>query len=313
MSDANPQPNYNNNNNSNSFPNPTSSSNGSSHSSSISSRPTMEQQRRASIQSIMKDPKLNDTERRRSIQNLMDGRRRSSLVNFRACSNSSIHIERSDVLSSSDHDAEDDFIVREMSNGIPVSTCHTTSDDRAYGLKRSHYAESMWETLSMGSNMNSLQSLRIGEMQLNDRTFPALLNVAYNLEGDPIGDPRKLVESSPECTHYDRKCSMIAPCCGMVFGCRLCHDECDQLNPPIFNVQEETNDDEEEEEEESQHIPRKIKLQSGPKPSVSRRGSVNSIMSSISEIGDDVHHNIDRFAVKEIICRECFTRQSSKT
>lgn len=25
------------------------------------------------------------------------------------------------------------------------------------------------------------------------------------------------------------------------------------------------------------------------------------------------HHNVDRFAIKEIICRECFTKQSSKT
>jgi RING finger and CHY zinc finger domain-containing protein 1 len=28
---------------------------------------------------------------------------------------------------------------------------------------------------------------------------------------------------------------------------------------------------------------------------------------------DDTHHNIDRFAIAEVICRMCFTRQSSKT
>jgi len=33
----------------------------------------------------------------------------------------------------------------------------------------------------------------------------------------------------------------------------------------------------------------------------------------MSEFGDDVHHDIDRFAIEEIICRSCYTRQSSKT
>lgn len=288
------------------------SSNASSHSSSISSHLTIEQQRRASIQSIMKDPSLNETERRRSIQNLMDGRRRSSLVNFRT---SSIHlgsVEPSDVLSTSEAEEDEptNTNTQEHLSGGMVSPSFVSkpSEDRQSALKRSHHAESMWDASSLGSNVNSLHSLRIGEIQLNDRTFNVLGNVAYDLEGEPIGDPQKLLEASPKCTHYDRKCAIISPCCGVVFGCRLCHDECDQLNPPIFNL-DETID----EEEESQHIPRKIKLQSGPKPSVSRRGSVNSIMSSISEMGDDVHHNIDRFAVKEIICRECFTRQSSKT
>ena len=32
-----------------------------------------------------------------------------------------------------------------------------------------------------------------------------------------------------------------------------------------------------------------------------------------SSIGPPEHHNVDRFAIKEVICRECFTKQSSKT
>lgn len=27
------------------------------------------------------------------------------------------------------------------------------------------------------------------------------------------------------CKHYQRKCQLIAPCCGKAFTCRLCHDE----------------------------------------------------------------------------------------
>jgi hypothetical protein len=34
------------------------------------------------------------------------------------------------------------------------------------------------------------------------------------------------------CPHYERNCTMIAPCCGASFGCRICHDEC-----PVLYVQ----------------------------------------------------------------------------
>jgi hypothetical protein len=32
-----------------------------------------------------------------------------------------------------------------------------------------------------------------------------------------------------DCPHYERNCTMIAPCCGAAFGCRICHDECTVL------------------------------------------------------------------------------------
>lgn len=54
------------------------------------------------------------------------------------------------------------------------------------------------------------------------------------------------------CVHYDRKCCIISPCCGKVFGCRVCHDEA--VPPPC------------------------------PRP-------------------------LDRFKIKEIICKECRTLQ----
>jgi hypothetical protein len=36
-------------------------------------------------------------------------------------------------------------------------------------------------------------------------------------------------------------------------------------------------------------------------------------MSYDEYIGEETHHEIDRFAIAEIICRLCYTRQSSKT
>jgi len=53
------------------------------------------------------------------------------------------------------------------------------------------------------------------------------------------------------CVHYNRKCNIIAPCCGKVFGCRVCHDEMTNL----------------------------------------------------------AHGPMDRFQVREIVCKECGTRQ----
>ena len=274
-----------------------------SNTSSMSSNPPdirqTEQERRASIQAIMKDRSLNETERRRSIQNLMDGRRRSSLVNFRRCS--SMQEDLSDV---DDNETKEDLSISGSLPPSPPRAAVPTTRDMRQVLKRS-YSEPIPE---YGDTANSTHSLNLAEMNLHERRSSILPNTAFNLQGDRVGDPERLVKCSPECNHYQRKCSIISPCCGMIFGCRLCHDECDQLSPPIFDKEDLLD-----EEEDMLHIPRKIKLESGAKAKVARRGSMSSIMSSISEMGDDVHHNIDRFAVKEIICRECFTRQSSKS
>ena len=47
-----------------------------------------------------------------------------------------------------------------------------------------------------------------------------------------------------------------------------------------------------------------------------RRASLPSIFSkslAITDDDEDFHHTIDRFAITEIICRVCYTKQSSKT
>ena len=36
---------------------------------------------------------------------------------------------------------------------------------------------------------------------------------------------KRAEEMRPHCPHYERNCTLIAPCCGAAFGCRLCHDE----------------------------------------------------------------------------------------
>lgn len=90
----------------------------------------------------------------------------------------------------------------------------------------------------------------------------------------------------PNCTHYVRKCTVVSPCCGAAFGCRICHDDCPVLPPKV-----------------NHKLPRRYP----------RSASLPSSFTAMDTSCEDTHHNIDRFAIKEVICRECFTKQSSKT
>ena len=65
--------------------------------------------------------------------------------------------------------------------------------------------------------------------------------------GNAAGDDSR--DESVSCPHYERNCKIVAPCCGKIFGCRVCHDEASGHGP------------------------------------------------------------MDRFAIKEIICEKCKTRQ----
>jgi len=102
----------------------------------------------------------------------------------------------------------------------------------------------------------------------------------------------RMEQNRPPCTHYERNCTIVSPCCGIAFGCRICHDECPNLPPALLT--------------EQQHTEQQTRMR--------RYQRHSSLPSSFTSMPDQsTHHNIDRFAVKEIICRNCFTRQSSKT
>lgn len=99
---------------------------------------------------------------------------------------------------------------------------------------------------------------------------------------------RRTEQTRPHCPHYDRRCTIISPCCGAAFGCRICHDDCPVLPPKINNGGKKYH----------------------------RSASLPSSFTAMPlevQTPEDTHHQIDRFAIREVICRECFTRQSSKT
>jgi len=91
----------------------------------------------------------------------------------------------------------------------------------------------------------------------------------------------------PLCSHYERNCTMVAPCCGAAFGCRICHDDCPIL-PPKVTIQQ-------------------------ARRRYPRSSSLPSSFTNMNQTPEDTHHTIDRFAVREVICRQCFTRQSGQT
>lgn len=108
---------------------------------------------------------------------------------------------------------------------------------------------------------------------------------------------RRMEQARPKCNHYARNCTIISPCCGAAFGCRICHDECPVLPPPKYGVQsQQQNVQPTQSTQSSQRYPRS-----------------SSLPASWIDMPEPEQHTIDRFAIKEIICRQCFTRQSSKT
>lgn len=116
----------------------------------------------------------------------------------------------------------------------------------------------------------------------------------------------RMEKNRPLCQHYERNCTIISPCCGAAFGCRICHDECQTLPPPFLlndskisaaaNANSYFNGEKE---------PSSSQLRSASMSA--RNGVVSTFLPS------DNQHKIDRFRIAEVICRQCYTRQSSKT
>jgi CHY zinc finger len=195
-----------------------------------------ERSRRASIKAILADNTITPTERRRSIQHLMDGRRSS--------------IGTSSVASTSSVGSEPD---------------NEYGNNHQYG-----YGDSNSDIQQQGQLSHGTLFLSEGEQCI------------------PIANEntKRAEQTRPHCDHYVRNCTLITPCCGAAFGCRICHDESPVL-PPLLMMKQ------------TRRYPRSSSLP----------GSFTTML----QTPEETHHQVDRFAVKEVICRECFTKQSSKT
>jgi hypothetical protein len=319
-------------------------------------------ERRSSIQLIMNNPDLTNQQRRHSIQILMDGRRRDSFGSTFAEAAKNVAAEFTSLHAAGGGGGSNNSSVNYDSSNL------LSDDDSMLAAKPSAFMKTAATDYVHDSSLlrNELTKLN-NAMELNHSSHPQKLNpmVAFTVLGEPNGNPKEMEENRPQCNHYKRNCSIISPCCGMVFGCRLCHDECEAQEIPFLKIAQDDDENikkkakRDEASAEAVGSVARVEMESSAsaeattsrisntphfcqdssfssslavqrekeqvpstnpttgrhtktRKSLARRFSLNSVGES-GETGDGVHHDIDRFAIKEIICRKCFSRQSSKT
>lgn len=211
-----------------------------------------ERNRRRSIKAILADKSIPEVERRRSIQQLMDGRRNS--LGSRSSTPPTTDVES----------GTGDY---QMDTGIVQQPQQQQLQQLPQQQPRAPQAQQQQQQIPFSDILIHDPNCQIVPVS-NEQTKRAELH-------------------RPACHHYDRNCTMIAPCCGAAFGCRICHDDCPIL-PPKVTIQQ-------------------------ARRRYPRSSSLPSSFTNMNSTPEDTHHTIDRFAVREVICRKCFTRQSSKT
>lgn len=238
-------------------------------------------ERRASIRDILKDPRLSQLEKRKSVQYLMDGRRRSSVSQHRGSDH--VQHQRSSMEAAA-RIAAIDLVDSEEDSLSSAGAGRRTSMP---GSRRSSSLGASSLTITAGLTKRAAASV-------------SLLGGVEAAETHP----KRCVLSAPPCEHYERNCHIVSPCCGMVFGCRVCHNACDNLPPP--SVQ----DDHVESEPSGTGFIVETMSAAESKPTANVQRS-SSILTEFED--EESHHEIDRFSITEVICRVCYTRQSSKT
>jgi hypothetical protein len=300
-----------------------------------------QKERRNSIRNILADEALTPLEKRRSIQSLMDGRRRSLSSHTRSSSGSqgemggaataAMEFYPSDLEGG---DALPSPFAVEGANGdqhyqhSPPPPSQPNAD-YGYGLDAPAAAqESQAQSSSPQNDINNSanheqpfqahsqhpvgsggRKQRSSSMPLwsedTSRAAAPLVAASSNaVWDDPLNVSRRMEKSRPPCGHYERNCTIVSPCCGLAFGCRICHDECPVLPPPF--PRNDAGD-------AGASAPRERVLNwdaavGGVKHKQEKRRSL-----PLSYEEQETHHEINRFAIAEIICRLCYSRQSSKT
>mmetsp|Transcript_21394 Transcript_21394/g.46473 ORF Transcript_21394/g.46473 Transcript_21394/m.46473 type:complete len:578 (-) Transcript_21394:101-1834(-) len=285
-----------------------------------------EKERRASIVAIMKDPSLTPQERRKSIHSLMDGRRRSSAAGMGGMGMAAAAAMAAAEFDCSSSDSDEDEMHEEANVGQRIGTDNNNKRGRG-AIKRSSFSFKRGSSQNRskeksGKRRSSLRdSFTMGFSKMGVKSSASELESSRCVlvpAADPNAMSRKMEKSRPPCGHYERHCSIVSPCCGVVFGCRICHDDAPELPPPFLLTGKKpvvgANFGTDGMEGES--IGADFGVFSPPgAAAASKQQAISHRSASLPSNfeGDETHHEIDRFLIKEVICRECFTRQSSKT
>lgn len=272
-----------------------------------------QQVRRSSIRSILADDGLSAVEKRRSIQYLMDGRRRSSSGGS-VCSGGSVGGGSTGVTSrgssvaqyyaGSDHEGGDDMdqqgpptevhLARNPDGSDTATTSSVHSSSASIDLASGEQQDQTFATRKQRSSSMPLWS----DSGVN--AVAPIVAASSNVWDDPLNVNIRMEKSRPQCGHYERNCTIISPCCGLAFGCRICHDDC-----PVLPIPTQTKDSSQQQE--------KVPMPwAGNVEGINKRQEKRRSM-PLAFDEEETHHEIDRFAIAEVICRLCYTRQSSKT
>jgi len=106
--------------------------------------------------------------------------------------------------------------VDESANALPPPV---QEEDSAVARRRAIQGIMRDNTLSDQEKRMRIQSLMSG-----GRTAVA-----------PAPSPVVPQQEVSKCTHYERNCNIVAPCCGRIVGCRICHDETSPPGHPPMN------------------------------------------------------------------------------
>lgn len=290
----------------------------------------MEQkERRQQIKAILADRSIPEAERRKSIQALMDGRRSS--IGSQASYGSSYggamsHASSHHSIASGGGGAPTALQAHIAAGGVhphqagPASV-HSGQHSVASGGGGHHPGMSPVgphgfhpDDRTVHSASAVLMGYKPKSHPYNSSTTPvpavAAQDQSFYHQQNATEHSKRAELSRPACEHYNRNCTIVSPCCGAAFGCRICHDDCPVL-PPV--IQQEV--------EEPMGMSNGLGIMDHEGPGGGggagagggRYPRSTSMPVSLASFGEPQHHTIDRHAIREVICRRCYTRQSSKT
>jgi hypothetical protein len=291
-----------------------------------------QQVRRNSIRDILADDELTPIEKRKSIQSLMDGRRRSS-GGTRSSSGSVGEMARAAAEAAeseyytSDTECDESMIMDDQHQSQhnmhqyrePSSQAGSSSEGSGGDTSNDEAATATAATSTTANpNNNTISTHQQQQRRQRSSSMPLwsansvnavapLAAASSNIWDDPVNLVRRMEKSRPPCAHYERNCTIISPCCGLAFGCRICHDECPVLPMP-FSKRQLLQQEQSGNNNCNNAQVAWSENSGGLKTKQEKRRSL-----PLGFDEEETHHEIDRFAIKEVICRLCYIRQSSKT
>lgn len=291
-------------------------------------------ERRQQIKAILADRSIPEVERRKSIQALMDGRRSSigSQASYGSgygssyaggglsgVSHASSHhsLASSGSLHADGHGGAPTSVLQAhiAAGGVHPHQVHPAPEGAApaHGFhpddRTVHSASAVLMGYKPKSHPYNSSTTPVPAVAAQDQAF-------YQQSATEHSKRAEL--SRPACEHYNRNCTIVSPCCGAAFGCRICHDDCPVL-PPVIQQCERVPEEPMGMSSGLGVMDHEGAMAGGGDGNGGGAGGAGryprsaSMPVSLASFQEPQHHTIDRHAIREVICRRCYTRQSSKT